>query len=105
MPKYQYNGGTGRYYPNTGLWTNPGDVHVLDAAPDASWTEVPDADTGGSLRPAAAPVAAPAAPATEATPQTADAASPDADAIKEAEALLEANPELAARLVNEAKNA
>lgn len=78
MPQFKYTGGYAAYYPDSGLFTKPGEVHTLDSAPDDRWQL---ADGSQS--------------APEAAPQT--------DAVAEAEALLEANPELAAKLVEEAK--
>lgn len=88
MPQYKFTGGYSAYYPDSGLFTKPGEVHTLDSAPDDRWAPV-----DGSV----APVAAPAvndAPAPQ---------EPQANAVAEAEALIEANPALAAKLVEEAK--
>lgn len=114
MPKYEFKGGYPVYYPNTGLFAKPGEVHILDAAPDSNWTEAPDAEVGKTLRPvetavsaAVAPVAAAVAKDAPDVAKAAEAVEPVAeDALHAAEALLEANPELAKRLVEEAaKNA
>jgi hypothetical protein len=112
MPKYVFKGGYPVYYPNTGLFTKPGEVHELDAAPDANWSAVvDDARTAvAAVAPAVAPVAAAVAKDAPDVVKAAENAAPAVevaaeDALKAAEALLEANPELAARLVEEAKNA
>lgn len=91
MPQYVFNGGYPRYYPSVGLQANQGDVKDLDEAPDSDWTLA-----DGSVKPAEAaiPIAV-----------TNDPVKPSEDALEVAEALLEASPELAQRLVDEAKNA
>lgn len=92
MPNYKFTGGYGRYYPDSGVFSNPGEVHALDKAPDADWVEVAEA-----VEPAVAPAVAAVAK---------DAPAIAEDALHAAEALLEANPALAQRLVDEAaKNA
>lgn len=88
MAKYTFVGAAPLYYINTGLWAHPGDVHELAVPPtDGNW------------------VAGGASPVPIAAPEPAPAPSPAEDAVHAAEALLEANPELAAKIVKEAKSA
>lgn len=95
MAQFVFKGGYPRYYPTLALFTKPGEVHPLDSAPDADWAEVTD-----TAATAVAPAVTPVAPTPAPTPaEVAD------DALKAAEALLEANPELAAKIVEDAKNA
>jgi hypothetical protein len=103
--KLKYNGGYSRYYPVTGLFVKPGEVHDLDSAPDADWSAV-EADAK-AVAEAVAPVVAPVAEAVaKDAPDVANAAETAAeDVLHKAEALLEANPELAAKLVEDVKNA
>jgi hypothetical protein len=88
VAKYSFVGAAPLYYTASGLWAEPGKAYALEAPPaDGNW--VPE---GASPVPVAAsePVPAP---------------SPAEDAVHAAEALLEANPELAAKIVKEAKSA
>jgi hypothetical protein len=100
MPNFMFKGGYPKYYPDSGLYVQPNEVYPLDSAPDADWVEAPDA-AGGTLRPVEAPTKP--AEAVSATPATQDSQTD----LEAAEALLESNPELAKRLVEEAgaKNA
>lgn len=100
MAKYVFNGAYPRYYPTIPLFAKGGEVHELVSAPDADWSAV------DAVAPAVAPVASPVTltvPDAVPAPQTA-APAPD-DTLAAAEALLEANPELARKLVEEVKNA
>jgi hypothetical protein len=101
--KFQFTGGYGRYYPLTGLWANPGDVQDLAEAPDSDWKPL-----GAAVSAPVAPVAVPVAPSVtepEIAPQAPAPAVSEADTLQAAEALLEANPELARKLVEDVKNA
>jgi hypothetical protein len=84
VAKYEFTAGYARYYPQTGLYVNPGEVYDLPSAPDADWKAVDGSQTAATPAPA---------------PESTDA--PD-ESVKAAEALLEANPELAQKLVKEA---
>lgn len=98
MPQFKYTGGYSAYYPDSGLFTKPGEVHTLDSAPDNRWEPV-----NGAQSDAAAPVVASPVTDTPEPAQAVETASPAADVIAEAEALIDANPALAAQIVKEAK--
>lgn len=104
MAKYVFRGGYPRYYPTVPLFAKPGEVHDLDAAPDAEWS-LADPETAPvapiSLNPTPVPQVVVVAP-QDAAPDVEAVAD---DALRAAEALLEANPELARKLVEEVKNA
>lgn len=93
MAKFVFTAAYPQYYPNTGLFAEPRKTYELDAAPDGNWRPADETAT--------APVeTAPAPVASEPT------ATPVVDDVEAAEALIEANPELAAKIVKEAaKNA
>lgn len=91
MAKYKFIGAYPRYYPTIPLFAKNGEVHEIASAPDADWQAVEDAQA-----PAVATVAVPVAQTAE---TTAD------ETLKAAEALLEADPELARKLVEDVKNA
>jgi hypothetical protein len=84
MAKYEFIGGYPLWYPFNGLYAKPGEVHELTEAPDANWRPV----DGATASATAVPVS--------------DATSAPNESVSAAEALLEANPALAEKLVKEA---
>lgn len=108
MAKYVYRGGGPVYYPATGFYANIGETHDWDTPPDTNWKLV-EADTASSTPVVAPSASEPAQVAETVAPAVAEPATPvdqTQDAVHAAEALLEANPELARKLVEEAaKNA
>lgn len=77
MAKFIFKGTAPSYYTESGVFAEPGKTYELPSAPDANW-----------------------APADETTSNPAPA--PAADAVAAAEALLEANPALAEKIIGEA---
>lgn len=84
MAKFTFTGAAPLYYTGSGLWAEPGKSYELEKAPDRLWTA--EGVPAPVEIPAPVPVPAVAVP----------------DAIHAAEALLEANPALAAKIVKEA---
>jgi hypothetical protein len=88
VAKYTFTGAAPLYYTASGLWAEPGKAYELaDVPTDGNW------------------VAEGASPVPVAAPEPVPAPSPAEDAVHAAEALLEANPDLAAKIVKEAKGA
>lgn len=93
MAKFIFTAAYPQYYPTTGLFAEPRKTYELDAAPDDNWCPADETAT--------APVETTPAPVATPTPTE-----PAADPVAAAEALLEANPALAAEIVEKAaKNA
>jgi hypothetical protein len=91
VAKFTFVGAAPLYYTGSGLWAEPGKAYDLDTPPtDGNW-----------VAEGASPVASQVAKA-DLIPA---APSPAEDAMHAAEALLEANPDLAAKIVKEAKGA
>jgi hypothetical protein len=99
MARYTFNGDAAEYFPTSGIFAHRGDTYEWgDIVPPANRGWVPEGGSVSRETQVAAPVAAAPSPAEAAAVSA-------ADQVKAAEAYLEANPALAAKILNEVKNA